>query len=377
MGWTYNAPDGTPTNGPRIVAVTITFTGFTLAIVCLRAYVRGWMVKAFGHDDWMIMVSWVGTCVYSLCTVVQTKWGLGVMSLEDMPPGNVYNFGLVQYIGAPFYVVGIWGFKMSLLLSYLRFFQGRYHTAAVFVGIACTLAHIAFVCVFLFLCTPISKQWDPAITYGHCAAAVPFYLSFSSLTICFDLMVIILPFPVLLQSKIPRRRKAALLILFALGIFVTVIQVIRIQTIRSLANYLDSAEPITWSIVEANIGVTIACIPTLAPLFKYFSERSRSGTGSGSRRPPELRYALRTWGSGTRALGHRSHNETEVSGVRRGTGDSTELILDADGITKTLDVTVTRQPHQPAPDSRASADTLDDDRGHLQVPAKAAAPQDM
>ncbi|KAI1371261.1 hypothetical protein F4677DRAFT_314798 [Hypoxylon crocopeplum] len=340
MGWTYNTPQGTPTEGPRIAAVTTTFTGFSLILVCLRTYVRGWIVKAFGNDDWMIMISWVGTCVYSTCTVVQTKYGLGLERLDDMPPENVYNFGLVQYIGAPFYVVGIWGFKMSLLLCYLRFFQGRYYTAAIVVAVVCTMAHIAFACVFLFLCTPISKQWDPDVTWGHCAQAVPFYLSFSSLTICFDLMVIGLPFPVLVKSKIPRRRKAALLVLFALGIFVTIIQIIRIQTISSLANYLDSANAIQWSIIESNMGITITCIPTLAPLIRYFSEKTRTGTGSASKKP-NSRYALHTWGNGIRAFGSHGDHEADTTKIPR--GDSTERILDTEGFLNSTDAAMMKQ----------------------------------
>ncbi|KAL7619938.1 hypothetical protein AAE478_010485 [Parahypoxylon ruwenzoriense] len=318
------------------------------------------MVKAFGHDDWMIMVSWFGAFVYSTCTVVQTKLGLGLTTLDDMPPENVYNFGLVQYIGAPFYVIGIWGFKMSLLLCYLRFFQGRYYTAAIVIATVCTMAHIAFLCVFLFLCTPIQKQWDQNITEGHCGKAVPFYLSFSALTICFDLLVIGLPFPVLLKAKIPRRRKAALLVLFALGIFVTVIQIIRIQTITKLANYLDSAHSITWSIVESNIGIVITCIPTLAPLVKYFSEKTRSGTGSSSKQPSSrYAYALRTWGSGTRALGSNRNHDTDISGVRR--GESTERILDPQGILKRTDVVVTRQESR-RENTSESGETIEDER---------------
>jgi hypothetical protein len=33
--------------------------------------------------------------------LLETKWGLGLKNLEDMPPENVYNFGLLQYMGAP------------------------------------------------------------------------------------------------------------------------------------------------------------------------------------------------------------------------------------------------------------------------------------
>lgn len=45
-------------------------------------------------------------------------------------------------------------------------------------------------------------------------------------------------------------------------------QGIRIQTIADLATYTDSQAIIEWSIVEINIGVIIACIPTFRPLLR-------------------------------------------------------------------------------------------------------------
>lgn len=118
----------------------------------------------------------------------------------------------------------------------------------------------------------------------------------------------------------------ALLCLFALGIFVTIVQIIRIQTITSLANYLDSAEAIKWSIVETNVGIFIACVPTLAPLVRYFSEKTRSGGSSGNtpaRPGGDTGFALQSWRvtkNGMRPLG---------SGVDREDGGekSTENIL--------------------------------------------------
>jgi hypothetical protein len=65
----------------------------------------------------------------------------------------------------------------------------------------------------------------------------------------------LLPFPVLLQSHIQKRKKFVLLGLLALGVFITIIQVIRIRTVKNLANYLDSASLILWSTVENNMGI--------------------------------------------------------------------------------------------------------------------------
>lgn len=49
--------------------------------------------------------------------------------------------------------------------------------------------------------------------------------------------------------------KLALTAIFALGFFVTVIQVIRIFTISRLRNYADSQPIVIWSIVEISLAV--------------------------------------------------------------------------------------------------------------------------
>lgn len=61
----------------------------------------------------------------------------------------------VTDISAYSYVVGIWGFKQSLLMSYMRFFPKEYRIATLAVMGIVGAAHIAFLCVFLFLCTPV------------------------------------------------------------------------------------------------------------------------------------------------------------------------------------------------------------------------------
>ncbi|KAI8280348.1 Satratoxin biosynthesis SC1 cluster protein 4 [Colletotrichum sp. SAR 10_98] len=354
MGWTYGAPDDTPTDGPRITAVTTTFTSIALILVCLRWYVRTTVVKAVGKaepDDWVIIVSWLGACGYTVCSVIQTKWGLGIHVIEDMPTENILHFGRLQFIGGPFYVLGIWGFKMSLLFSYLRFFpQGAYRIATIIVAVAVTMGHIAFICVFIFLCTPVEKQYDPSIPpeVGHCVDAITFYLTFSSLTIVFDVIIMFLPFPVILRSQIQQRKKVVLLALFILGVFVTIIQAIRVQTIKNLVNYLDSAKSIEWSVIENDIGIIIACVPTLAPLVKYFAEKSRSST-AGASRTKNSKYALQTWRtgrSGMQPLSAGVDRHASISATRTTKpDDSTENILvqEPSGITKTTDIQVSTQ----------------------------------
>lgn len=76
-------------------------------------------------------------------------------------------------------------------------------------------------------------------------------------SIGFDLLIIALPIPVLLNLQLRRRQKIALVFIFALGFFVTIIQVIRIFTVKNLKTYTDSKPIIIWSAVEISIAVCL------------------------------------------------------------------------------------------------------------------------
>lgn len=52
-----------PNRGPELRAVAITITIMATAATAMRCYVRVWMVKAFGIDDWFMLIALVWTSV--------------------------------------------------------------------------------------------------------------------------------------------------------------------------------------------------------------------------------------------------------------------------------------------------------------------------
>ncbi|KAK7908049.1 hypothetical protein PG985_015352 [Apiospora marii] len=340
MAWTFNAENDAPTDAIWISAVALLFTSLSLVSVLLRAYVRVVLVKASGADDVVIVIGWLASCGFAVVTVIQTKWGLGLQNVDDMPPENLYNFGLLQYIGAPFYITSILFFKLSLLLSYFRFLpKGIWRFLAVLVSLVTILFHASFLVVQINLCTPIAKQWDPTIIHGRCIEAVPFYTTVAAMTIVLDVIVMLLPFPTLYASKIQNRKKVVLLGLFALGIFITIIQMFRIQTIKSLANYLDSAKLIMWSTIENNLGIITR----------------RGTTGGNTRYGRNSAHALNTWkdagvagGDDMQCLSSHADREIDISGSKA--AESQENILEGLGIVRKTEVTVVRQPSREAYD---------------------------
>lgn len=101
----------------------------------------------------------------------------------------------------------------------------------------------------------VAKQWDPSLT-GSCIDTVPFYFALGGTSIVLDLIIIALPLPVLWKLQLRLKQKVLLGCLFALGFFVTVIQIIRILTVWDLKTYTDSKNIVIWSCVETSLGVS-------------------------------------------------------------------------------------------------------------------------
>ncbi|KAI2638835.1 hypothetical protein GGS26DRAFT_359614 [Hypomontagnella submonticulosa] len=268
MGFIRNTPDDTATDGPMIVAVSSILTGLSLVFICLRIYVRGHLIHKLGIDDWTIFITWILSCSLTIVVAIQTTWGLGIKNIGDIPDQNITPFGILEYASSPLYILAVLGFKLSLLVSYFRFVpQGMCKYGVTCVLVTCTVFHLACLIVHLLLCQPVAAQWDPRIT-GKCVNILSYYTSEAALTIVFDFAVMFLPFPVLIKTKIPTKKKVVLLGLFAIGFFITVIQIIRIQYMKSLVEPLNSGTVILWSTVETNLGVIVACVPVLSPLFR-------------------------------------------------------------------------------------------------------------
>lgn len=164
----------------------------------------------------------------------------------------------------------------------------------------------------------------------------------------------LLPFPVLMHLNMQNRKKVVLLGLFGLGIFITVIQIIRIMTVKRLAVYTDSAPLIMWSTVETNLGIIVACVPCLSPLFKYFKDRTLTSRKSRKTYDIGSQYGLRTWKTTRTASGRRttmrepskpSLDLGHEASARAGEVDNTEsmeYILEPTKIVRKTEVTITR-----------------------------------
>lgn len=102
-------------------------------------------------------------------------------------------------------------------------------------------------------------------------------LTFSGMSIVFDVVVLCFPFPVIYGLQMTRTRKLQVIAIFWLGIFCCVASAVRFYFLYSEINeatvdngpdrYLKTATAFIWGTVEPNVSIIAACLPCYAPYF--------------------------------------------------------------------------------------------------------------
>ena len=116
------------------------------------------------------------------------------------------------------YIVSLLGYKISILILYLRLFAVnkifRYLTWTTMFFVAGYL--FANLWTQIFGCSPRSKYWLPD-TPGHCIDYTKAGLAYGAMNVVSDLIIFILPLPIVWRLKLTRREKAGVSIIFMSG----------------------------------------------------------------------------------------------------------------------------------------------------------------
>lgn len=195
--------------------------------------------------------------------------------------------------------------KTSILIFYLRLSRNTQKILRIASYITLAIVNVAgVVLTFLnaFQCSPASAAYDPLQNNSNstCISIVTLYLCSAPVNIITDLAILVLPIPVLTGMRLPQRQKTVLVVTFALGIFVTIVDVVRIYYLQQAADVsaitktrlgtgtdfaYNASIALMWSAVEVNVGIICACIPTLKPLIKrilpsMITDHSKTSSGT-------------------------------------------------------------------------------------------------
>lgn len=206
-------------------------------------------------------------------------WGYGkpvkTLSLHELSR-SLFWFYLAQVA----YKGTIWPAKLSILILYNRVFGDTTQQVTSF-GIRLRTSLIVLMSTgisFFFIseivtictCVPVQRYWDKSVR-GKCEInTLGWWFAQSAINTISDIVILCLPMPLIKDLQIPRRQKIGLILVFALGLFVTVCTIVRMTTFKTGARGTDTtydgAITLIWSLIETNVAIICACLPLLRPL---------------------------------------------------------------------------------------------------------------
>ncbi|KAH7030758.1 major facilitator superfamily domain-containing protein [Microdochium trichocladiopsis] len=347
-----------PDRGPSVFAVTTATFVLATVFVVARTITRTVLVRRVSWDDYAMVVAWLIALGLSVAIDVGTVKGLGRHD-SDIDPEHWDALRRTEYVFSILYNPALMATKTSILIFYLRLSKNTEKVLRLASWLVLGIVNVAGTVLTLlniFQCRPISAAFDMYAGAAYCIPILTEFICAAPVNIVTDLAILALPLPVLTGMRLPLRQKVILILTFTLGVFVTIVDVVRIyylqQAVMSVTPAVSSNPAATfgdqpefawnaslsfmWSAVEVNVGIICACIPTLKPLI--------------IRILPAMLFDP----DGTRRASSMVDSKPRTTSDRNGSGDSGQLhpVAGAD-----LDKTTPPEPahHSSGPDAPLSA----------------------
>lgn len=105
-----------------------------------------------------------------------------------------------------------------MIMMYRRLFPTARHQIILQITLICVIVTGLWMTLSVFfLCSPVNAYWDPRAGH-HCLSKTVVWSLNAFIQIATNIVMVILPMPVLTQLRLPRRQKFALIFVFALGL---------------------------------------------------------------------------------------------------------------------------------------------------------------
>ncbi|KAJ5551648.1 hypothetical protein N7535_000407 [Penicillium sp. DV-2018c] len=287
--------------GPVVVGIAVAFAILTFIVLCLRLFARIYVLGKMGLDDYLIICACLLSWSFIAVTIVAVQNGLG-KHIEDADTSKLIDYSFAVWLSSMFYLATLGFIKTSVLWFYTRL-GDRYLTRLswIMTGVI-TAQATSFVLVAAFQCQPISEAWL-GTGKGQCVNINVFYLCNAALNILTDVLTYTLPIKVIFRLQMPRKQKLVLAVILCLGLFACVSSIIRITYIPAMLSSKDFTYAISgamyWSVIETNIGIFAASIPSFKAIASRFLPRLIGEYSSGKKYGPwSGTNTARRYGSG-------------------------------------------------------------------------------
>ncbi|POR38557.1 L-fucose-proton symporter [Tolypocladium paradoxum] len=303
-----------PNRGPAVFAVTTATLVLASVFVAARIVCRSLIVRNVTWDDKIIILAWILAFFLSFTIDLGVVNGLGKYD-QDISDDDWDTLRRCEYVFSILYNPALMATKTSILVFYLRLAKNtqvvlRYASWATLVVV--NVAGLVLTFMNIFQCRPVNAAWMPIfIENTWCVPLLTEFICAAPVNIVTDLAILALPIPVLTGMRLPSRQKTILVLTFTIGIFVAIVDVVRIYYLQRAITEVPTGKSnpnsgfggqgnfawnaslsLMWSAVEVNVGMACACVPTLKPLILkllpvMLYDPDGTGTSGGSKGPSD------------------------------------------------------------------------------------------
>ncbi|KAI9827953.1 MAG: hypothetical protein M1826_006149 [Phylliscum demangeonii] len=327
---------------PATDAIIFTLYAVATVTTVVRLYTRGVVLRAFGLDDLLMVIATLLGAVTSATHHLKLAplRGIYMMMIHNnstklTPPmltllgrsiravfggGFAYIFELMYALPPSssrrwsIELTEIRFIKLSILAFYRRVAVSRKHHLLLWITAACIIGYcFANNIATMFTTNPVNAAWDIRVkAKSHGFRTEDLQNSNSIFQSIIDVVILLLPIPILVKLQTNRRTKLGLAFVFSLGIFSLVTTIIRLRTSIRFSRLKTLVEGIAmepelsyWSDVELNTAIICANCPAISALFRGFSKsRSTRASGSGGKRSND--YEKRKYPSSPSTVGSQT-----------------------------------------------------------------------
>ncbi|KAI9158001.1 Satratoxin biosynthesis SC15 cluster protein [Paramyrothecium foliicola] len=284
-------PPRTGDLGPAIVGVAAASIGISTVAVVLRFWSRaGSTSLAFWWDDWLVLITTIVSHGFLSLYIAWTKIGFG-KHVEFIPVTSMLPSVYYSKASIVLHALCIWLIKISALFLFARIFRQsvRFRRLLWILGVAVTCWLACTAVVPWFNCHPIRRTLDPMVP-GYCFERMGWFYTSAFLNAFFDLVILVLPMPLIWRLHMTVQRKISITFVFTLGYctaflsFARFIIIIRDAKVMSATleqdPYWRTVPLLILSMLEAPFAIVALCAPAIGQLTTRIIKHRRFPTWS-------------------------------------------------------------------------------------------------
>jgi hypothetical protein len=210
--------DGDPA-GVIFLILQAVFTPLAIIAVGFRLGARRYTGVPLEFSDYAIFLALLLVLGEVAAGLVGTLLGGAGLHAKDLTQQQVVIFRQALFAQDLCWMIA----NCFVKLSILHFLNSIFHRKPWFprsiyaLMVLVALSCIACVIARFFMCRPLAFTWDRATPGGTCLSAIPMSPGAAVLSLAFDLVILILPIPVILSLQMRVTRKVLLIGLFGMG----------------------------------------------------------------------------------------------------------------------------------------------------------------